>query len=182
MIVPCDMTGPCDMTIPLKLTPGFSLPPMALPATDGSEISLGTLPGRSVVAVYPWTGRPGFPDPPSWDDIPGAHGSTPELEGFRDVFERISKIGARLFGLSGQTTDYQREMALRLELSFPILSDAAGALAHALHLPSFDAGGDSYLKRLTFVVKDGRTEHVFYPVCDPESHASHVVDWLEEQG
>lgn len=171
-----------EPTAPLHLTPGLSVPPVTLAATDGAKISLATLTGRSVVAVYPWTGRPGHPNPPDWDDIPGAHGSTPELEGFRDLFGRISKSGARLFGLSGQTTDYQREMALRLKLPFPILSDAAGALTEALYLPTFEAGGDSYLKRLTFVVNDGRIEHVFYPVPDPDAHAADVAGWLADRG
>lgn len=166
----------------IHLTSGLSLPLVMLPATDGSRISLATLSGRSLVAVYPWTGRPGVLNPPGWDDIPGAHGSTPELEGFRDVFETISQTGTRLFGLSNQTTAYQREMALRLELLFPILSDAEGAFARALHLPSFKAGGDIYLKRLTFAVLDGRTEHVFCPVHDPKTHAAEVVEWLTAQG
>ena len=164
---------------PLHLAPGLSLPRVTLLATDGSELCLATLPGRSVVAVYPWTGRPGLPNPPGWDDIPVAHGSTPELEGFRDLFGCISKAGTRVFGLSGQTTDYQREMVRRLELPFPILSDADGKLAEALLLPTFKAGGDSYLKRLTFVVNNGRTEHVFHPVPAPETHATTVADWLE---
>ncbi|MEM7398542.1 MAG: peroxiredoxin [Pseudomonadota bacterium] len=166
---------------PIQLTPGMPLPVITLPATDGSRMSLATLSGRSVVAVYPWTGQPGIPNPPGWDDIPGAHGSTPELEGFREHFEAISLTGARLFGLSGQSTVFQREMALRLKLPFPILSDQAGALARALGLPTFRAGNDSYLKRLTFVVLDGKTEHVFYPVDDPEAHAGEVLDWLNTQ-
>lgn len=170
-----------ERSAPIHLTPGICLPLVALPATDGSAIVLATLSGRSLVAVYPWTGRPGVPNPPDWDDMPGAHGSTPELEGFRDIFEAISQTGTRLFGLSNQTTAYQREMALRLELPFPILSDAEGAFARALRLPSFKAGGDSYVKRLTFAVLDGRTEHVFYPVRDPETHAAEVLDWLTEQ-
>lgn len=166
---------------PIQLTPGLALPMVTLPATDGSHISLSTLSGRSIVAIYPWTGRPGVPNPPDWDDIPGAHGSTPELEGFRDVFELISHAGARLFAVSGQSTAYQREMALRLELPFPILSDADGALRRALHLPTFEAGPTSYLKRLTFVVLDGEIEHVFFPVGDPEAHAAEVVDWLKSR-
>ena len=86
-----------------------------------------------------------------------------------------------MFGLSGQTTDYQREMVQRLELPFPILSDADGKFTEALHLPTFETGGASYLKRLTFVVKDGRTEYVFYPVPDPETHAGEVADWLADR-
>ncbi|ODR94117.1 redoxin [Methyloceanibacter stevinii] len=165
----------------MQLTPGLPLPAVTLPATDGSHITLATLPGRNIVAVYPWTGCPGVPNPPGWDDIPGAHGSTPELEGFREVFDLVSHAGARLFAVSGQTTAFQREMALRLELPFPILSDAEGALRRALHLPTFEAGPESYLKRLTFVVRDGQIEHVFFPVEDPEAHAAEVVDWLKDQ-
>lgn len=168
------------MTAPLKLTPGFSLPPVTLSASDGSSITLSALSGRTIVAVYPWTGRPHAPNPPGWDHIPGAHGSTPELEGFRDIFEKISKTGARLYGLSGQTTDYQREMALRLALPFPILSDAHKTFAQALELPTFETGGASYLKRLTFALNDGRIEQVFYPVHDPETHSRAVADWLED--
>ncbi|BAQ17392.1 peroxiredoxin [Methyloceanibacter caenitepidi] len=167
---------------PIQLTPGLPLPAVTLPATDGSHICLATLPGRSIVAVYPWTGRDGIPNPPGWDDIPGAHGSTPELEGFREMFELISHAGARLFAVSGQSTAFQREMALRLELPFPILSDAGGALRHALHLPTFEAGSETYLKRLTFVVLDGQVEHVFFPVADPEAHAAEIVDWLKSRG
>jgi peroxiredoxin len=72
-------------------------------------------------------------------------------------------------------------MALRLELPFPILSDAAGALRRALDLPTFEAGPETFLKRLTFVVLDGKVEHVFFPVEDPEAHAAEVVDWLKSQ-
>jgi peroxiredoxin len=83
------------------------LPSLGLPATDGGAVDLAALPGRSLVIVYPWTGRPGLPNPPNWDDIPGAHGSTPELEGFRDRYADFLSLGVRLFGLSRQTTDYQ---------------------------------------------------------------------------
>jgi peroxiredoxin len=160
------------------LKPGLKLPLFALPSTGGSDVCLARLPGRSVIAVYPWTGRPGHPNPPNWDDIPGAHGSTPELEGFRDCFEDFAKRGVAIFGLSRQTTDYQREMARRLRLPFLVLSDADGALAAALCLPSFATGGETYLRRLTLVVMDGMIESVFYPVPDPVGHAADVLKRL----
>ena len=105
--------------MPALLVPGAILPNVELPATDGSKVSLATLCGRSIVAVYPWTGRPGLPNPPDWDIIPGAHGSTRELEGFRDLFDEFARRGVGIFGLSSQTTAYQREMATRLRLPFP---------------------------------------------------------------
>jgi peroxiredoxin len=163
---------------PLK--PGMALPRIALPATAGWEVCLAELPGRSVLIVYPWTGRPGHPNPPNWDDIEGAHGSTPELEGFRDLSPDFAALDVGLFGLSGQATDWQREMAMRLRLPFPILSDADGRLAHALALPSFATGGESYLKRLTLIVSSGLIEAVFFPVPDPASHADDVLRWFRK--
>jgi len=159
--------------------PGMALPPITLAATDGTTICMAGLPGRSVIAVYPWTGRPGRPNPPSWDDIPGAHGSTPELEGFRDRAARFGARETRLFGLSLQGTDYQRELAERLRLPFPILSDRQGSFAAALALPSFTTGGETYLKRLTLAVRESVIERVFFPVTNPAGHAGEVLRWLE---
>lgn len=163
------------------LKPGMELPPVVLPATDGSDICLAEFPGRCVVVIYPWTGRPGNPNPPDWDLIPGAHGSTPELEGFRDLSPAFADCGARIFGVSRQTTEYQSEMAARLGVPFPILSDAEGRFTAALSLPSFATGGEVYLKRLTLLVSDGRIERVFYPVSEPALHASEVLLWLQQQ-
>lgn len=160
------------------LTPGLALPPVTLPATNGQDICVAALPGRSVIAVYPWTGCPGAPNPPGWDDIPGAHGSTPELEGFRDAADAFAQCATRIFGLSCQTTDYQNELVARLRLPFPVLSDAQGQFAAALALPSFVTGGESYLKRLTLVVAHGTIETVFYPVADPARHAGEVLAGL----
>jgi len=163
------------------LTPGVALPAIALPATVGAEVSIAALTGRSVVAIYPWTGRPGHPNPPDWDDIPGAHGSTPELEGFRDLYQRFAQEGAKVLALSRQTSAWQRELTARLRLPFPILSDEDGRFAEALALPSFVTGGTIYLKRLTLVVREGRIETVFYPVANPADHAADVLAWVEAQ-
>ncbi len=162
------------------LKPGVRLPQLVLPATNGSDVSLATLQGRSIVAVYPWTGRPGHPNPPNWDDIPGAHGSTPELEGFRNHHAEFTRLGVAIFGLSRQTSDYQREMAARLRLPFLILSDAEGRFAASLRLPSFATGGETYLKRLTLVVSDGVIESVVYPVTDPARHAADLLPRLSQ--
>ena len=87
-----------------------------------------------------------------------------------------------MFGLIGQATDWQREMALRLRLPFPILSDAEGRLARAVALPSFATGGESYLKRLTLILSSGTIEHLFHPVPDPASHAGEVLRWFSNEG
>jgi peroxiredoxin len=160
------------------LKPGLKLPAIVLPATDGSRVDLAALAGRSLLIIYPWTGRPGRPNPPDWDDIPGAHGSTPELESFRDHAARFAALGVRLLGLSRQTTEYQRELVARLALPFPILSDADGGFAAGLQLPNFTTGGETYLKRLTLLIADGHIDKVFYPVPDPAGHATMVLHWF----
>jgi peroxiredoxin len=157
------------------LQPGTRLPPFALPATDGSQVDLAALAGRTLLIIYPWTGRPSHPNPPNWDAIPGAHGSTPELEGFRDRAAELAELGVALFGLSRQTTEYQRELVTRLAIPFPILSDVDGRFAAALRLPSFTTGGETYLKRLTLLIDDRRIDKVFYPVADPAGHAVEVL-------
>ncbi len=161
------------------LAPGATLPAIPLSATDGTIVTLAELAGRSVVIVYPWTGRPGMANPPNWDDIPGAHGSTPELEGFRDRHADFLRLGVKLFGLSRQTTEYQRELVARLRLPFPILSDADGHFGSAMRLPSFTTGGETYLKRLTLAIRDGKIDKVLGPVTDPAGHAVEVLRGLD---
>ena len=159
------------------LVRGLSMPDLALPTTAGESVSLAALSGRAVVFCYPWTGRPGLPNPPGWDEIPGAHGSTPEAEGFRDLLTAFNDLDTAVLGLSTQTTDYQRELASRLRLGYPLVSDHDFALARALRLPTFEAGGERYLKRLTLALRDGAIEQVFYPVHPPDVHAREVLAW-----
>jgi len=160
--------------------PGTGLPHLALPTTAGGTVRLDAPgPGRTVIYIYPLTGRPGTDLPAGWDAIPGARGCTPESCGFRDHHQDLIAAGAaRVYGLSSQDTDYQREVVDRLGLPFPMLSDPERALAGALRLPTFEAGGMTLYKRLSLVVRDGTIEHVFYPVFPPGEHAAEVLTWL----
>jgi peroxiredoxin len=157
---------------------GRRMPDIELPTTSGRRLSLARLAGLVVIYCYPWTGRPGEPNPPGWDNIPGAHGSTPQAEGFRDLYDGFRQVETGVFGLSTQPTDYQRELVERLGLPFELLSDEGFVLADALALPTFRTGGVAYLKRLTIALKDGRIERVYYPVSLPQAHAREVCAWL----
>jgi peroxiredoxin len=157
---------------------GQRMPDIALATTAGGEVNFSRLPGMAIVYCYPWTGRPGLPDPPGWDDIPGAHGSTPQAQGFRDLYAGFCQVDAAVFGVSTQPTGYQRELVERLSLPFDLVSDEAFALQRALALPTFATGGVTYLRRLTLAVKDGRIERVYYPVASPAAHPREVCAWL----
>ena len=117
---------------------GVQMPDVALPATDGGEVSLGRLAGRIVVFAYPRTGQPGqIALVDDWDMIPGARGCTPQSCAFRDLHTDLLAAGAkRVFGLSTQDSAYQREARDRLHLPFPLLSDEKLALTRALKLPT----------------------------------------------
>ena len=158
--------------------PGMRLPPVPLISTAGDAVDLAALPGRTVVYCYPMTGRPGSDLPPGWDEIPGARGCTPQSCSFRDHHAELQALGARVFGMSTQDTDYQREAAVRLHLPFELLSDAELAFAGALDLPTFEVDGMILLKRLTLIIDDGRIEKVFYPVFPPDKSAEEVLGWL----
>lgn len=162
-----------------KHLPGMEMPDVTLAATDGTTVDLRG-PGLSVVYAYPRTSPPGGNAIDGWDAIPGARGCTPQSCAFRDHFAELKGLGAsHLFGLSTQTSEYQKEAAERLHLPFPLLSDHSLSLAKALSLPTFEAGGFTLLKRLTMIIEDGRIRHVFYPVDPPDKNADAVIVWLK---
>jgi peroxiredoxin/DNA-binding transcriptional MerR regulator len=161
--------------------PGTAMPGLTLATTDAQRINLGKLgPGRTIVYLYPLTGRPGIDLPAGWDAIPGARGCSTEACDFRDHHSDLLQAGAdRVYGMSSQNPDYQAELVARLRLPFVMLSDPGFALGDALRLPTFTASGHERLySRLTLVVRDGQIEHVFYPIFPPNTHAQQVLEWL----
>ena len=160
---------------------GMPLPNVALLATDGSMVNLSQLPGRLVIYCYPMTGQPNVPLPEGWDQIPGARGCTPQSCAFRDHYQELQALNANVFGLSVQSTEYQREMATRLHLPFQVLSDEQYQFQKALNLPTFVAAGMTLLKRVTFISHQGRIEAVHYPIFPSDSDPAWVLDYLKSK-
>jgi peroxiredoxin len=180
-VLPEELPAPKDDGAARHL-PGARLPSLALATTDGSQVDLSKLSGRTVVYIYPRTGVPGQPLPQGWNEIPGARGCTPQSCGFRDHFGELKQLGvARVFGLSTQDSAYQREAVERLHLPFPVLSDERLAFARALDLPTFTTSGMTLLKRMALIIDDGIITKVFYPVFPPDKNAEEVIAWLRNQ-
>ncbi len=179
MVLPDNLPSPEDDGGADHLT-GMRVPDLALRATSGELVNLSTLPRRTVVYAYPMTGVPNVALPEGWNDIPGARGCTPQTLAFQDQKNVISVLGADVFGLSTQTTEYQKELVDWLGLSFAILSDAEFKLTEALRLPTMKVNGMVLLKRLTLVIENGTIEHVFYPVFPPNQAAADVIAWLRK--
>src|SRR5207244_12413841 len=118
--------GACDnLSVMLILS-------VLLNSTSERIVDLATLPGRTVVYCYPRTGRPDQDPPQGWNEIPGARGCTPQSCAFRDHHKELDALGAQVFGLSTQDSEYQREAVERLHLSVELLSDSELAFAEAL--------------------------------------------------
>jgi peroxiredoxin len=176
---------PKDLPIPLDdgacdHLPGMQLPSVLLMSTADRPVDLAGISGRTVVYCYPRTGRADQDPPQGWNEIPGARGCTPQSCSFRDHYQELQALGAMVFGLSTQDTDYQKEAVERLHLPFLLLSDERLTFTKTLNLPTFEFESMTLIRRLTLVIRDGLVEHVFYPVFPPDKNADEVINWLRK--
>jgi peroxiredoxin len=154
---------------------GRRMPDAELEATSGSPVNLARNPGPAVVFCYPFTGRPGHPNPPNWDHIPGAHGSTPQALAYSESYGHFRRLGVKLFGLSLLSSEWQQDFVSRNKLTYRLLSDVHRVVQSELGLPMFETGGALYLQRLTFIINDGIISAVRFPIPDPERDAAEVL-------
>ena len=125
-----------------------TIPSVPLTSTCGKSIDLAKLSGVTIIFAYPMTGDPTKSLPEGWDDIPGARGCTPQSCSFGNLYTEFKQHGIdQLYGLSTQSTEYQREAVNRLNLPYNMLSDANLKLKSALNLPTFNVDGMILLKR-----------------------------------
>jgi len=178
--LPDDLPVPVDDGAADDL-PGSPIPVTSLEATEGPRVDLRAAPtGTLLLYVYPRTGVPGEPPLPGWDEIPGARGCTPQNCAFRDLHAELAAAGARVYGLSSQPLDAQRDFAARERMPYPLLNDSTMALERDLGLPTFETSGLRLYRRLTLIARESRVEKVFYPVFPPGSDAGHALAWLRD--
>lgn len=176
--LPTDLPIPQDdgATDHLK---GMQLPDVSFTATNGKVINLSDIKGKLIIYCYPMTGQPNVALPDGWDQIPGARGCTPQSCSFRDHYQELQALDAEVIGLSVQTTEYQKEMADRLHLPFPVVSDVDYQFQKALDMPTFLAAGMTLLKRVTLIANHGVIEAIHYPIFPSDSDPAWVVDYLK---
>ncbi|MBF6332983.1 redoxin family protein [Nocardia transvalensis] len=179
--LPKDLPAPHDDGAADHL-PGMTMPGLRFTSTDDTEIRLDNVcDGRWILFIYPLTGKPGTDIPQGWNEIPGARGCSQEACSFRDNLADLHAQGIQhVIALSSDRTEYQRALADRLHLPYPMVSDTELTLARSLNLPTFDANDATLYKRLTMIVRGNTIERVFYPIFPPDTHAAEVVRWLAD--
>lgn len=182
--LPADLPAPPLDTKAAFHLPGHPLPPLIeLSSTAGGfvDLFLLSLSRPILVFIYPRTAAPGEKVPDSWNQIPGARGCTPELCSIRDELQPLLKKEPNLtiYGLSSQSTDYQQEVATRLRLPFPLLSDSECKLQKALDLPTFQWESKTYLQRITLLLREGQVTQIHYPVFPSNTAAKEALRLLE---
>ena len=146
---------------------GKAAPDFTLPSSEGGEVSLKGLKGKTVVLYF-------YPK----DDTPGC---TREACAFRDTQAAIKKKGAVVLGVSGDSLSAHEKFKAKYKLNFPLLSDPDKAVAK-----EYGAWGEKVMYgkkvtgmiRSTFVIdKEGVVKKVF-PRVRVDGHAEKVLEAL----
>jgi DNA-binding HxlR family transcriptional regulator/peroxiredoxin len=155
---------------------GRRVPDLALPAHDGSEVSLRG-PSWRVLFLFPGAFAPdtdGYPD--GWSQIPGAAGCTLEAMTYAARHDAFDAAGVEVYGVSTQRTDQQAAFAAHAGLPYLLLSDQDSRLTAALRPACFRAAGADRFKRQTLVLDPaGLVRHVQVPVTDPAGSVDDVL-------
>ncbi len=153
----------------MPLTVGQPAPSFTLPSSDGGTFALEDLHGTIVVVYF-------YPR----DNTPGC---TIEAQDFRDAVPALERLGAIVVGISKDSIASHCKFRDRYGLSFPLLSDADGAV-----LEAYGAWGEKlmYGKPVTGVIRStvivGRDGAVLrhWPKVSVKGHAAEVVAAIAE--
>ena len=169
-----EQDGACDHLL------GLNIPDISLPTQNDILLKLNrTDTFRIVFFCYPMTGRPDQPLPENWDMITGAKGCTQQNCSFRDNYDNLIKANALPIGISTQSITDIKEMTLRLQIPYDIVSDQELVFTNLIQLPTFSILSKKYIKRLTMIVEKSIIKKVFYPVLTPDKHIEEVLKWLK---
>ena len=143
---------------------GKKAPDFKLASSDGGEVSLKGLRGKTVVLYF-------YPK----DDTPGC---TREACAFRDSRAALKQEGVVVLGVSGDSIASHEKFGAKYKLNFPLLSDPDKAVAK-----KFGAWGEKVLYgkktvgmiRSTFVIDGAGVVRKVFPRVKVDGHAEQVL-------
>jgi peroxiredoxin Q/BCP len=147
------------------VTIGSKLPSFKLQNQDGTWIDMQNEIGKSNLIIY------FYPK----NDTPGC---TKEACTFRDQFEVFADLGAKIFGISGQSIESHKKFATKHRLNFTLLSDKGNKVRKLFGVPTNFLG--LIPGRVTYIVdKTGTVVHVFNSQTNAEKHVEESLRILE---
>ena len=151
---------------------GKKAPEFALASSEGGEVRLKDLRGKTVVLYF-------YPK----DDTPGC---TREACAFRDSQAALKKKGVVVLGVSGDSLASHAKFKTKYKLNFPLLSDPDKAVAK-----KYGAWGEKVLygKKTVGVIRstvwigpDGVVRKHWKRVPKADEHPARVLEALESGG
>jgi peroxiredoxin Q/BCP len=144
---------------------GKKAPEFVLPSSEGGEVRLSDLRGKTVVLYF-------YPK----DDTPGC---TREACAFRDSQAALKKKGVVVLGVSGDSLASHGKFTAKYKLNFPLLSDPEKAVAKR-----YGAWGEKVLYgkktvgmiRSTFVIDGEGVVRRVFPRVKVDGHAEQVLE------
>jgi peroxiredoxin Q/BCP len=160
-----------DSTAADWIEAGSKAPDFTLLADDGQKVKLSALKGIPVVLYF-------YPK----DDTPGC---TREACAFRDRKKELTKLGAKVFGVSPDDVASHEKFRDKFELNFPLLADLDHKVADkygAWREKNLYGKKSMGIQRSTFLIdRDGKVAKVWKKV-NVDGHDEEVIAALEELG
>ena len=150
---------------------GKQAPDFVLASSEGGEVSLKGLRGKTVVVYF-------YPK----DDTPGC---TRQACAFRDSQAALKKKGVVVLGVSGDSIASHEKFKTKYKLNFPLLSDPDKAVAK-----KYGAWGEKVLYgrksvgmiRSTFVIDGKGIVRKVFPKVRVDGHAAKVLEAVRALG
>ena len=144
---------------------GDKAPEFTLPSQMGDNVSLSEFFGKKNVVLY------FYPK----DETTGC---TKEACTFRDNYEELTKLGAEVIGVSGQSVESHKSFASHYGLPFILLSDEGNNVRELYGVPS---SMGIIPGRVTYIIdKKGMVRHIFNSQTQAQKHVEEAKKALLE--
>jgi peroxiredoxin len=157
---------------------GLAIPPVELSGAWQSPLELQRFARRHAVVLYLYPGCSGSPE----DGEDTALMDAAQHRAFSDHQRDLETRHYIAIGISSQSKESQRKVALTNRVSQKLLCDPELQLAHELGLPTFTRHDARWYQRLTLLASDGRIEKAFFPVPSAARSAAQAIAWITLQG